>query len=688
GGRLLVEGGVVGGVLTGGGPMERSNVNSSQRPANLRRVALSQHGFEIDNRMFYPRIVTHNGEALADLRQLGFNTVAFLERPTAELMKEAARQKLQVVCPCAPEEQLKSAELVQLWEPVIAWLLPAETDEKAIDAGAAWVEQIRRTDIHLQRPVLATPSEGWLPWSRLTDGIVVVPRLISAPAMQNEVEHAVEEARRFAQPGTPLLAAVSATHSESFMRQAAAFAPAGTVTPWRTPTAVAREAELAATLGACGVWVKCDTSLADNPSRPQRARIGLSRLNVKLALLEPWLRDGVSAGRATTVGAEQTAAIFSRSRTMLLVPRIADPASPPAAPLKYIASGVSESSRAYELTPVSLRPTEIVRLAGGARISAGRADSLLLVTEDTRAAAEVGRRVATMAGRAASLEQAMAIAELQYAESHLSPLVYSGGSRSPDATVLSQARREISLSKTAQSTRDLSGAYEHAVEANRILAEWGNERVAAALRSNSLESSPLANLPATIIDQQRLLGLIQPLSRGPNLLVGGNFENHQSAADSGWRHVTRDSAGSATEVAFSDREAAIGKRSLSIKCDAETNDGSTGALVVITSPPVKLRAGELIEVTGLVRVEQVTDRGTLTISDSLGGEELALSVDRPTAWRMFRLLRRSITEGPVTLRFAARGPITAGIDGVMVRAIELPSATKAAVFGAPALQRK
>ncbi len=166
-------------------------------------------------------------------------------------------------------------------------------------------------------------------------------------------------------------------------------------------------------------------------------------LNLRLTLLEPWLRDGARAGEVVSSDSAHTAMILSKGRTRLLLPlpgestqRVADTSS---SQTSYLVPGVAESAKAYEFTPVGLRPTAVSRLAGGAQVVAHDADSLLLLTDDVKAAAEVQRRVMAMSRRAEALQQGMAVAELRHAEAHLSPLVLASGSRSPDAAVLAGA---------------------------------------------------------------------------------------------------------------------------------------------------------------------------------------------------------------------------------------------------------
>lgn len=680
--ELKIEG-LVRSAATSGNP----DTTAEQAPPTPRRVRLTQEGLLIDDRPYFPRVITHYGESLPELKKLGFNTIAFESTPTEELRDECGRLGLQLICPPPPTEELTSPATAAPWDGVLAWLLPDPVDEHSLDATAAVAETLRQNDTVLNRPVLARPTEAWGAWSRLADGLVVDAPWAPPARMLDGCKSRFTAARRFARPGAPLLAAIPLTHSDAYLRQVTAFAPAGTVDTWRAPTDVIAEATAASTDGARGVWITRNAAFT-GAEGDERVRQGMALLNLNLTLLEPWLRDGRRAGEIAAREPGRSAVVMSRGRTRLLIPRLDDPITQSPQGATYIVPGVAEAAKAYEFTLVGMRPLALNRLAGGAHVNAGDPAAWVLITEDARSAAEVGQRVRSVSRRAEALQQSIAVAELRHAEAHLSPLVLAAGSRSPDAAVLADARRKISLAKSAESTGDISAAFAHAAEATTQLARWSRDRVAAANAVGPLDSSPLAVQASTIIDHYRLLQLIEPLSRRANLLPAGDFEDHTTAAASGWRHIARDAGASQAVVSFAGAAPPQGARCLRIECPADDAQAPAAASVEISSPGVNLETGQLVEVTGMVRVESADRGGQLVLTDNLGGEELSVVLDRPTSWRPFRLLRRALQDGPLQVTFAANGPITAELDAVMVRPVELPSAAKAAVLGAPALQRK
>ncbi|TWT76870.1 hypothetical protein Pla123a_22940 [Posidoniimonas polymericola] len=655
--------------------------------AQPRTVRLSQEGLFINDRPFYPRIITHYGEPLEELRKLGFNTIAFETPPTGELRRDCSKLGLQAICPPPGPDVLSDAATAVEWDVALAWLLPQRTDQHSLDSTMALADSLRQSDATLARPLIAWPVAAWSSWSRLADGLVVESPWSAPERMLSGCQGRIAEATRFGRPGAPLFAAIPLSHSDQFVQQVTSFAPAGTVDAWRSPSEVAVEAMAAATDGARGIWVTRGAPLT-NAESDNRVRQGMALLNLNLTLLEPWLRDGQRAGEISAQQPGYAATVMTRGRTRLLIPQPADEQTRPSATVTYVTPGVAEAAKAYEFTPVGMRPLPLSRLAGGAHVTTNNPAAWLLITEDTRSAAEVSQRVRSVARRAGALQEAIAISELRHAEAHLSPLVMAAGSNSPDAAVLADARRKISAAKSAQSAGAIDAAFAHAAAATNQLASWSRGRVATARSSQQLDSSPLAAQASTIIDHHRLLQLIEPLVRRDNLLPGGDFEDHGNATASGWRHTAREDAGGAAVVSFSGDQPAEGTRCLRIECPAGEQTTPATTLVEIDSPEVNVNAGGLYEITGQVRVEQASGQGALVVSDNLGGEELSLVIDRPSSWRPFRLLRRATTDTQLRLRFAAVGPVTAELDAVMIRPVELPTSVKAAVLGAPALQRK
>jgi hypothetical protein len=96
-----------------------------------------------------------------------------------------------------------------------------------------------------------------------------------------------------------------------------------------------------------------------------------------------------------------------------------------------------------------------------------------------------------------------------------------------------------------------------------------------------------------------------------------------------------------------------------------------GSTVWIVSPPIPIEEGQLIEITGWVRVEEPVTGSLdgLQIIDTLGGAELTLAVRQTNGWQPFQMLRGVPQSGALRLTFALDGVGTAHVDSVMVRSL-------------------
>jgi hypothetical protein len=80
----------------------------------------------------------------------------------------------------------------------------------------------------------------------------------------------------------------------------------------------------------------------------------------------------------------------------------------------------------------------------------------------------------------------------------------------------------------------------------------------------------------------------------------------------------------------------------------------------------------MVEITGWVRLDEPilgSDDG-LQIIDSLGGPDLALSVQKTAGWEKFTMIRAVQEPADLRLTFALTGIGTARVDAVMVRTLQ------------------
>jgi hypothetical protein len=95
----------------------------------------------------------------------------------------------------------------------------------------------------------------------------------------------------------------------------------------------------------------------------------------------------------------------------------------------------------------------------------------------------------------------------------------------------------------------------------------------------------------------------------------------------------------------------------------------------VVTHPVPVEQGQIIEISGWVRVDEPIQASIdgLQILDSLGGPELALTVQQAADWQHFRIIRGVPEATELRVTFALAGLGKAQIDGVMVRELTRPT---------------
>ena len=176
-----------------------------------------------------------------------------------------------------------------------------------------------------------------------------------------------------------------------------------------------------------------------------------------------------------------------------------------------------------------------------------------------------------------------------------------------------------------------------------------------------------------------LLQLHKTLARAPvstNLLTSGGFENLAALLDNGWRHQQLPLEGITTSVRLS--PAAPHSGSYCLELEARSLDASLPVTIVPTAPvwissaPLEVRSGDLLEITGVARLSEplVGSVDGLQITDSLGGPDLALRIHEAPSWQPFRLIRAATSDARVSVTIALSGLGKAQVDDIALRVVQ------------------
>jgi len=642
----------------------------------------------------FPRIVQYRGEPLEFLQRLGFNVVHIETPAPRELLDEAARLKLWLICPPplppdyrTPESGDPQAplEIGAAYDRVLMWHLGSGLARSELERTNQWARVVRLADREHTRPMVCAPLAELGSYSRAVDVLSVGRQPLASTLDLAEYGVWLAARSRLARPGTPMWAEVQTHLSQSVVDQWRAFtgreAPHDTVTADQLRLLV----YTALSAGPRGLYFSTRTRL-DGPDAAARQRaLALELLNSELDLIEPWTASGhlvASIGGSET---ESRGIVYQTDRSRLLLPywggRDAQfvPAQAAATGISFTVPGVPDSHRAYELTPAGLSSVrDKKRVAGGIRVTLDEfgVSSMVVLTEDPLTQAHLQRELRSMAPRAAQLARELAISRSLFVERTESTLASRAPMINDTASPLRIASRHVQQSERLLAAGDYPGAFAEARRAMRPLRMLERARWEQARKTfESPTASPFAVAYDMLPQHWVLVNNLSSAQFARNQLLGGNLERLDTLAHAGWGHFRHEHPGIETVAELSPQQPNSGRFSLKLAArptDEKTTPGTVETSPVwITTPGIPVEAGQLFRVHGFVRVPAPLS-GTvdgLLVVDSFGGEALAERIQQTDGWQEFVFYRTSPTRSELRVTFALSGLGEAYLDDIAIEPV-------------------
>ncbi len=195
-----------------GGGVESGSPRDGAPPSRMPEISLRGALLSVENKPFFPRVIAYQGEPLARLRSLGFNTVRFAQPPTPDQLGEAARIGLWIVCPppaavLATEGDARPPRISTEYDAVLAWELGAGLTAADLDRMRRTTKLLRAADPR-DRPIVGGVETELREFSRLMDVL-----LAERPVLGTSLELAgyaqwLRDRPVLARPGTPIWAGV------------------------------------------------------------------------------------------------------------------------------------------------------------------------------------------------------------------------------------------------------------------------------------------------------------------------------------------------------------------------------------------------------------------------------------------------------------------------------------------------
>jgi len=665
-------------------------------PVHLQGTVLN-----VNNQPFFPRIIEHQGEPLAALKQLGFNTVRVAATPTPELRNEAIRAGVWLVAPpplaAGADNNIALTEpLEAAWDSVLTWSLGQHLDDRSLPGVTAASKRLRLDDARRQRPIVCGPENELRAYSRQTDILSIARWPLGTSLELRDYSQALEARSLLSRPGTPFWALVPTQPSSAVRAQWQTLTGRDWSVSAHEPDALRLQVNLAIGSGARGIEFASSSRLdATDPATKQRA-LSLALLNEELTLIEPWAAAGTRAGVAMSNHPQVTGVILEYNNSRLLIASRVSPGAQqvPAhasEAVRFVVPGIPESYEVFELSPAGIDRLKTKRVTGGLALTLEHCDdsALVLLTADPMVVSAMNRRLAQLSGKAADWRCQLAGQQFELVQQTLQDLPILARDDAKTNAPLTEARQSLDEAERQLRAGNRSQAQQLAAKSLASLgivrrALW--EQAARSLRSQV--ASPFSSHIATLPVHARWMEGLRATMPLENRLPRGDMEFLEALAQAGWRHGQSPQSGQADMTrcvldVVRPENSETGN-CLRLAVSATAAKPSNAAMLEtpplwVTTPRVSVRAGEWICFRGRIKVDQPITGSVdgVMIIDSLGGEELAERIGVTRGWEDFVLYRIATSDEPVTLTIALTGYGEVLLDDLSIRAMGRVAATPA-----------
>lgn len=650
-----------------------------------------------------PRIIQWQGEPFEYLRQLGFDAVWMGRLPKPSELAEIQRLGLWVVCPPPTPQSLQASEIGEEFEGVLAWDLGELASAEDLTLADQWAQALHQHD-HSARPIVVRPLTMPREASRIADIMVLGRPTHGATATWADHAAWLAHRRQQGRPGISIWLAIDTHRSLNSSAQLASLRGSPS-----SPGAASYQHLTRATmagLGAAprGFWFQSQASLAASDVETRMRALALELTNMRLGMAQPWLAGRATATAARSSQPDLTAMVLSVERSHLVVPMRwsdsgvgAEPngdsltpgkgmrlAHDPTNPITFLLPNVPESCEAYLLSIAGPRQLSTRRMTGGLSIAVGHLpdDAFVLLTDDGQAFSHVEAYLRRCAPRAAQARVELAALERQEAFSVARRLAPALAQLVDAQQTFASVDASMTAVERTLATADYSAAFARAASAEQILEGLKSKLFHAMWPQDSAGACPFRGDWATLPDVERV-ARVTAASRSPLApFPAGEFEDLASLVESGWQRSDDAPPGVEGTVRLSPDAPHGGRYCLELAAQP-TKAGEVPPLatppVWITSPPLAAPEGQLVEITGWVRIAEppIGSADPLLIFDSIGGEESAVRIESGPSWQPFRLVRAPAPGMECRLTIALGGVGRAAIDSIAYRFMPVPVGTTA-----------
>lgn len=651
----------------------------NENQTTIQESVLLVHGFP-----FMPRIIEHNGEPLAFLHQLGFNSVALKQFPTNQQLENARRLGLKLIAPPNLNQGLTASANLS---PILCWSLGSNITKDQLSAIKTTSSRLNQLPPNHQRPSVGTIQSGFYEASRYTDiSQLYWQPLFSGLSLQHTTKQlfqALGEVRR----GRNIWVTVPSQIPPTVLQQqhALVHSQAQRIQQKRLSTIIGYDQlslsiHRALAAGARGIQIQSFSRLdQQDPETLQRAMI-LERINNELTYIAPWIAGGTTTGEVEVNRDDITVYMTQTDRARLLWVFNNDPyqqiASTPSRQktLEFSVSGIPVTYRPYQVNYAGIERLRGSREASNV-ITLKRSTnvSCIVLTADPLVRDYIQRQIYEHRTRTIQLTYDLLQLELR----RLFPLTQiqppNTATRETFTNPFAQTEQTLQQARQYVSTNEWDVAFQLLTQAEDHLRKlqqsaWNSVLATTESPAGNPLTLGVSSVPEFFVVEQQL----RNSNWSANLLKAGNMEALQQVQSAGWQHHRHPQHSVQSLVELTPHFPREGSSSLRLQAwssDASSTPSFLEAPVWITSPAISVNQGDVLHIRGWINItEPLQHHGDgLVVYDSIGGITMADRFHHTTGWQPFSLIRVAPTDGTIQVNFALMGLGEVSIDNVSIQ---------------------
>ncbi|MEL7497140.1 MAG: hypothetical protein AAFN77_05980 [Planctomycetota bacterium] len=637
---------------------------------------------------FFPRIIDHNGEKFEFLRALGFNVIQLRRTATYEQLQEASQLDLWLICP--PPSTVGIQPIPFHFDRVLAWSVGQGLTGRNVASVEQRVREIRESDSRFGRLVVGHAEAEWTQIARVTDVLNAGVEPIGTSFIASQYSDWLTARRNSISNQKPVWADIQTELSAALINQVRSLTRHLPPLPLE-PQQIRFLVYESIVGGARGMRFRSRTRLDGIDPVTVLRTLTIRWVNAELDQLEPWIVGGALMGPLPKEPQHpnlEVTAINTRRSRLLLVQRPTHHEQYVAGDQPLTGIGFRDAASPFTDNAYLLGQSGLVTLANtrdvtGTEINLDQCPYLaaVVLTQDPMVVhrlTESYNRINSESALTMHLQltqQWMAIQQL--IDEQMGKM---GRGSVAASSALNEAVAALRNAVAMTQQNNLPSAESFLNIANERLALSRRELITNPLGMfQSKTSAPLTTHCSLVPIHWSLAGKLADGKWNPNGLGGGDFEDLELMQRHGWQNRRLDVPTLATQVELT-RDAAFDGQ-YGLKLTVAPQGSSRPKLVetpplIIESPAIPVRAGQLVRVHGWVRVPSVIlgSMDGLKITDSMTGNAMAERIPITNDWQEFTLYRSAAANGVLSIRFEMTGIGTASLDEVTIRTIDLPRA--------------